>query len=41
MEIKKPIRKIPINIIKKISIRIEKDGSKTETIETFPAPKNK
>jgi len=41
MEIKKPRKKIPINIVKKTSIRINKDGSTTETIETYSTPKNK
>jgi len=34
-------RKIPISLLKKTSIRIEKNGSKTETTETLSTPKNK
>ena len=43
MEVKtrKLKKKIPIKLLEKVSIRINKDGSKTETFEKLSTPKNK
>ena len=39
--IRKLRKKIPVKLLEKVSIRIEKDGSKTETFEKLSTPKNK
>jgi len=40
IEIKKLRKKIPIKLLKKTSIRIEKNGTKTETIKELSKDKD-